>query len=49
VNGTSDEEISAAQRALETSLHVLKSQAESAFQNGHTGLSALDTGLNERN
>jgi lysophospholipid acyltransferase (LPLAT)-like uncharacterized protein len=41
VDGTSDEEISAAQRALESSLHGLKRQAESTFQNGHTGLSAL--------
>ncbi len=41
VEGTSDEEISAAQRALELSLHGLKRQAESAFQSGNTGLSAL--------
>jgi lysophospholipid acyltransferase (LPLAT)-like uncharacterized protein len=49
VDGTSDKEISAAQRALETSLHGLKSQAESAYQNGHTGLSSLETEMNERN
>jgi lysophospholipid acyltransferase (LPLAT)-like uncharacterized protein len=41
VDGTSVEEISAAQKALEVSLHGLKRQAESAFQNGHTGPSAL--------
>ena len=41
VDGTSDEEISAAQRALEVSLRGLKRQAESVFQNGHIDMSAL--------
>jgi len=43
VDGTSEEEISAARRALEASLRGLKRQAESAFQNVHTGRSALET------
>ena len=49
VDGTSDTDIRSTQRALEASLHELKRHAESVFSHGHTGLSAFDSGLNERN